>query len=105
MTRDELQQELRKISERKEQEIMRNECTVLQIQEQYKQVVNGLEARRCQFMQTLREERSEAEKAMRKASADERVRHRTAGLALEDLRQQLYADYKAQKPEAEADNG
>ena len=91
MTRDELQLELRKISERKEEEIRKNERIQLEIQEQYKQKMHDIDIRRHNIMQTFQSERLEVERIKSK----ERVRYRMARLTLEDERQQLFADYKA----------
>ncbi len=100
MTRDELQLELRKINERKEEEIRKNERIQLEIQEQYKQKMHDIDIRRHNIMQTFQSERLEVERIKSKAMADERVRYRMARLTLEDERQQLFADYKAMPKES-----
>ena len=102
MTREELQQKLQELATRKENAIRRHDARRLEIQDTQQEALRGLNSRKHAFLTALANERAEIDKRMRADSQLETTRYKLACIAIEDERQQLFADYKASNPTPES---
>ncbi len=96
MTREELQQKLRELEEMKEAEMRLHESNLCDINEKQREELAAVEDRKHIFMHKIAGERREIDSRMRHAVCEEQVRYKTENMRIENKRQQLFADYKAQ---------
>lgn len=110
MTREELQAKLQELAAKKEEAIRRHNARLLVIQESQQEALSEIEARKTTFIATIVSQRREVDKKMRSDTMLERTQHKLECMAIENERQQLFVDYKAEKAqeepaeETEADN-
>lgn len=96
MTREELQQELRRLEERKEQEMLRHETRIAEIAEKQQQTVFQAQEQRADILMELGNVKRKANAVRVTETRDENVRYRTQCMVIENERQRLFAEYKAQ---------
>lgn len=96
MTRQELIAELQKLAAKKEAAIRAHDEKVLDIQEAQTKTLHLINTRRTAFRQEMEEIRHKAHSTMCKAIQEEHTRFRIETMDIENERQQLFADYKAQ---------
>ena len=99
MTREELQQKLRELSEEKERAIRGHDGEVLRIQEEQQTALQELNEKKFRMLKEIADEKRQADAAMRKAMAEEKTQYKLECMRIENERNQLFADYKAQQPE------
>lgn len=95
MTRDELQLELRKISEMKKEAMRIHEEKLCAIAEAQQDTLCAIDRRKHDVLAEIAAARREADSVTRKANTNEQIRYKTECMDIEDKRQQLFADYKA----------
>lgn len=102
-----MQQELRWLTDQKVKAMREHEARMSEITERQQQTVFDAMEKRAEILHELASVRRKADAERIAAARDEAVRYKTECMTIENSRQQLFADYKAQKPEAEAeaDNG
>ncbi len=96
MTRDELQYELRKLEEMKKDAMRQHENRLCEIAEQQQTTLHELNRKKHEALEAIANGKREADSVMRKANRDEQIRYKVACMEIENNRQQLFADYKAQ---------
>lgn len=101
MTREELKQEIAKLNEVREATMRQHEHNMYEITSKMKNDLAVVEARKHAFMQKIAKERMDIDTAMRHAACEEQVRYKAERMRIEDEKQQLFADYKAQANEEE----
>ncbi len=99
MTREELQQELRKLESEKQQLLRDHETRMYEIAEQQQATLYTLGAKKRSLYAEIAAAKREADAIMRRDNRDEQIRYKTQCITIENKRQQLFADYKAQKGE------
>lgn len=103
MTREELQQELRELSEEKERAIREHDAKLLEIQEKQQESLQELNEKKFRMLSEIVDGRLQADAAMRKALAEEKTQYKLECMRIENKRQQFFADYKAQSPDENQD--
>ncbi len=98
MTREELKQEIAKLNDAKEAAMRQHEHNMYEITSKIKNDLAAVEAKKHAFMQQIANERMDMDidTAMRHAACEEQVRYKAERMRIEDEKQQLFADYKAQ---------
>lgn len=96
MTREELQQKLQELTLRKKEAFRRYEARILAIQETRQAALREINDRKFAYLTTLSHEKGEADRKMRADSMTARTELKLESITIENERQQLFADYKAQ---------
>lgn len=96
MNREELQHRLRRLEERKKGEMKRHETAISMIQERQQDALHELEKRKMEQMREMADARREVDSVMRRDCREEKVRYKVECMEIENERQALFADYKAQ---------
>ena len=104
MDRQELQSELRKLERQKEEAMRQHEERLCEISEQQQNALRELNEKRLEQQKQMADARREVDSIMRKANRDETIRYKAACMVIENSRQQLFADYKAQRSDEENNN-
>lgn len=99
MTREELQQQLRKLEEMKKDAMCNHENRLCEITEQQQDSLRALNKKKFEALELINNAKREVDSVMRKANRDEQIRFKVAVMEIEYARQQLFADYKAQSDE------
>lgn len=97
-----MQQELRKLEEMKKDAMRHHENRLCEIAEQQQDSLRELNKKKFEVMEQIANAKREVDSVMRKGNRDEQIRYKMACMAIENERQQLFADYKAQGNDAEA---
>ncbi len=105
MTREELQQKLRVLSKEKERAILGHDAKLSEIQENHQTTLQELNEKKFRVLTEIADDRRKADAAMRKASSEEKTRYKLECMRIENERVQLFADYKAQQPEDDREEG
>lgn len=98
-----MQQKLRGLSEEKERAIREHEAKLLEIQEKQQESLQELNKKKSRMLLEIADGRRQADAAMRKALAEEKTQYKLECMRIENKRQQLFADYKAQSPDENQD--
>lgn len=96
MTREELQQKLQELTLRKKEAFRRYEARILAIQETQQAALREINDRKFAYLTTLSHDKEEANRKMRADSMTARTELKLESITIENERQQLFADYKAQ---------
>lgn len=99
MTREELQQKLRELSEKKERVIREHDAKLSGIQERQQTALQELNEKKFRMLKEMADGKRQADAAMRKAMAEEKTLYKLECMRIENERVQIFADYKAQQPE------
>ncbi len=99
MTREELQEKLRELEERKLSAMRLHETKLTEIVEHHADTVEKLKQMKHEMLEKISSVRRVSLATMREAQRDECVRYKTINMRLDNERQQLFADYKAQGEE------
>ncbi len=94
-----MQQKLRELEEMKEAEMRLHESNLCGITGKQREELAAVEDKKLDFMRKIAGERREIDSRMRHAVCEEQVRYKTENMRIENKRQQLFADYKAQTNE------
>lgn len=105
MTREELQQKLRVLSEEKERAIREHDARLMEIQEKQQTALHELNEKKFRMLQEIADGRRKADAAMRKASSEEKTRYKLECMRIENERVQLFADFNAQQPGDDREEG
>ena len=97
MTRKELQQEIEKLEERRKDAMRQYENDIYEIAERRKDTLQELDQAKHEALNQIARARCEADSVMRKANRDAKVRYKEAAISIDNDRQRLFADYKAQQ--------
>ena len=97
MTREELQQEIEKLEERRKDAMRQYENDIYEIAERRKDTLQELDQAKHEALNQIARARREADSVMRKANRDAKVRYKEAAISIDNDRQRLFADYKAQQ--------
>lgn len=97
MTREELQQKLQELATRKKEAFRRYEARLLAIQEAQQAALREINERKFAYLATLSHDRGEVNRKMRADSMTVRTELKLENITLENEREQLFADYKAQE--------
>lgn len=96
MTREELQQEIKKLEERRKDAMRQYENDIYEAVERKENSLRELDQAKHDALSKIAQGRREVDSVMRKASRDAKVRYKEAVIAIDNDRQRLFADYKAQ---------
>lgn len=96
MTREELQQKLQELTLRKKEAFRRYEARLLAIEETQQAALREINARKFAYLTTLSRDKDEANQKMRADTLAVRMDLKLESITIENERQQLFADYKAQ---------
>lgn len=105
MTREELQLRLQELNKRKEELIKGHDGRLMEIHEKQQKSIAYLQDRKFRVLNEIVEERRKVDAAMRQASMEEQTRYKLECARLENERQTLFADYKAQGSENGGEKG
>lgn len=97
MTREELQQEIEKLEERRKDAMRQYENDICEIAERQKDTFQELDQAKHEALSQIARARREADSVMRKANRDAKIRYKEAAMTIDNARQRLFADYKAQQ--------
>lgn len=100
MKTEELLQELHKLEEEKKNLMRENQQRIAEIDDREQEMLAEIEHHKRHYAMRINEERRACDAKIRKARLEEKIRWQMAKMDLENRRQQMFIDYKAQVREA-----